>query len=759
MTYNTEDKAANGEAAIAAVTTSGINAIDSLLYGTKWSDNVISFSFPTAITEYPDYAVAETPSGFMALSPLQQQAARSALNAWASVCNLTASETTGGNGTIRFGTTSDATTSFAFMPSDSGYGGDVWFGNSNVYSPTDPVAGNYDDSTFLHEIGHALGLKHPHENGVIANTSIDCLEYSVMSYRSYAGAPLTGYTVSQGSYPTTPMMDDIAVMQYMYGANYNDHAGNTLYKFDPSQNKYFETIWDGGGNDTYDLSAYSTDLKIDLQPGAWSTFSAGQLAGLGDGHYARGNVANALLYNGDVRSLIENAIGGSGNDILQGNQADNLLEGGAGSDTINGADGMDTLIGGAGADYLDGGSGNDQLWGGSGDDTLLGGTGSNGYWWGAGDGADVVKESESNSGDILIMPDIELSACTVKKSSNDLVFGRADGSTLTLPGWYALAVTNRIQSWVFGDTALAWNDGAGAIVNLADDCYQLKAVHKAAAGDGKSSRILGSSGSDILTGGSAVNQLWGAGGNDTLLGGTGSNAFWWGAGDGQDIIEESASNKHDTMILYNVSQATYSVSQSGTNLILGTADGSNANLSNWFGLAAENRIQSWVFGDTAWAWNAGAAVWVDLFDDCYELKDLHKVVVGDTGTATLIGNSGADSLTMGSGGGELWGAAGNDTLIGGSGQDVFWWGAGDGNDVIMASAVNSKDVVKLYNQVISNIRTSIVGSDLVISLYNDSMDTLTIQNWTQGVGYQISNFIIGDKGYQLASDGATWKTS
>ena len=36
---------------------------------------------------------------------------------------------------------------------------------------------------------------------------------------------------------------------------------------------------------------------------------------------ARGNIFNALLYNGDLRSLIENATGGSGNDSILGNQA------------------------------------------------------------------------------------------------------------------------------------------------------------------------------------------------------------------------------------------------------------------------------------------------------------------------------------------------------------------------------------------------------------------------------------------------------
>ena len=80
----------------------------------------------------------------------------------------------------------------------------------------------------------------------------------------------------------------------------------------PLTNKIFRTIWDGGGNDTYDLSNYTTNMTIDLRPGQWSTFSTAQLADLGQSggvdlhHAAIGNVANAQLYQGDARSLIEN---------------------------------------------------------------------------------------------------------------------------------------------------------------------------------------------------------------------------------------------------------------------------------------------------------------------------------------------------------------------------------------------------------------------------------------------------------------------
>ncbi len=148
-----------------------------------------------------------------------------------------------------------------------------------------------------------------------------------MTYRSYIGGPTNGYTNESGGYPQTFMMLDIAALQYMYGADFTTNSGNTIYSWNPStgatsvnglagtnpsSNRVFLTIWDGGGTDTYDLSNYTTALSIDLTPGGYSSFGT-QRANLGgSGGLARGNVFNALQYQNDPRSLIEDAIGGSG---------------------------------------------------------------------------------------------------------------------------------------------------------------------------------------------------------------------------------------------------------------------------------------------------------------------------------------------------------------------------------------------------------------------------------------------------------------
>src|SRR5262249_4865233 len=154
--------------------------------------------------------------------------------------------------------------------------------------------------------------------------------------------------------PQTYMQDDIAALQFMYGANFTTNSTNSTYTFStttgqmfidgvgqtaPTGNIIYRTIWDGGGIDTYNLSNYSTSLAIDLNPGAFSNFGMQvannrPLSSPGSASFAPGNIANALLFNGDLRSLIENAIGGSGNDNITGNVADNALSGGAGNDAL-----------------------------------------------------------------------------------------------------------------------------------------------------------------------------------------------------------------------------------------------------------------------------------------------------------------------------------------------------------------------------------------------------------------------------------------
>lgn len=368
-----------------AVTLSGIAAVDALLAGNRWVDAEITFSFPTAASQYTDYTTgAHRLDTFTPLSQPFREAVRYILGATnpeggpspflfgsvASFTNLGFGEVADGGGTMRFGFSAAHAVAWGYWPSAAaGERGDAFFNESYMgYFPT-PVSGSYTWLTAIHEIGHTLGLKHAHETNGVTGTAMpsafDSLEYTVMTYRSYEGAPADYYRNEAYGYPQTFMMMDIRALQQMYGADFTTNGEDTVYSWSdrfgdmyvngeshgiPGANRVFLTVWDGGGYDTYDFSNYSGGISVNLTPGEYSRLSTEQLAHLGNGNYARGSVFNALQYNGDPRSLIEAAIGGDGDDVLIGNQAVNALQGGAGDDELAGGAGDDTIDGGTGTD-------------------------------------------------------------------------------------------------------------------------------------------------------------------------------------------------------------------------------------------------------------------------------------------------------------------------------------------------------------------------------------------------------------------------
>jgi serralysin len=412
----------------------GNQDVDGILTGAKWNGATLTYSFPTSGGTYgAGYGYGEPDTGFAPLNGTQQAAARRILAAYSSVANLSFAETRpDGSADIRLAQSGVPSTAWAYELG-GGNDGDIWFKSNGTYE--NPVAGNYAYLTFMHELGHALGLDHGHEDGFGAlSFPRDSLEYSVMTYRSYVGDdPSGGYSEAPTSYPQTPMMLDVAALQQLYGPNFGTQSGDTTYRWDPGTgemsidgvrqgapagNRVFMTLWDGGGHDTYDLSAYSTGVTIDLRPGSWSKTSHAQLASLsGDGrHMAAGTIANALLYNSDARSLIENAIGGAGDNLILGNQAGNILSAGGGrdliygnlgADIIYGNQGQDTLFGGQDTDHMFAGKdadvaygnlGDDQIYGNMGDDDLFGGAGSDFIHGGQGD--DLITGGLGN--DVLI---------------------------------------------------------------------------------------------------------------------------------------------------------------------------------------------------------------------------------------------------------------------------------------------------------------------------------------------------------------------
>ncbi|MDF7208955.1 M10 family metallopeptidase C-terminal domain-containing protein [Proteus mirabilis] len=222
--------------------------------------------------------------------------------------------------------------------------------------------GSFVYHTFIHELGHSLGLFHIWE--YILNEKhkvLDSLKYSVMSYK----CPDIKDADFGGLYPMTFMLVDILLLQYLYGPNmttrlenntygFHSNTGRAAYSLNSIEDKLVSCIWDSGGIDTLDFSLYTVNQVINLNEGCFS-----DIGGL------RSNISIAY------KTIIENAIGGKGDDTLIGNPFDNNLSGGDGNDLFYGGAGNDLLYGGSGNDVIYGELGNDVLFGDDGDDMLI----------------------------------------------------------------------------------------------------------------------------------------------------------------------------------------------------------------------------------------------------------------------------------------------------------------------------------------------------------------------------------------------------
>ena len=280
--------------------------------------------------------------------------------------NFTETEETGNTtGHLRFGTTSAETSAFAWFPY-SGWdaAGDVWLSDTNNYynNASALMDGTYWHQTIIHEIGHAVGLAHPHQATTYGDRTYgtnssqgsenNANPYSTMAYPEYIGEELD-FAENMYSRPTTLMIDDVAAIQHLYGVNDQYKTGDDVYRIDSFDNgtlaaeygyqNIYGTIWDAGGEDTFTWYDQNTVALIDLNDGEFSCF--GDISGPDDT-----DLDNTWLNDGSGilgiahNVIIENAIGGTNTDTILGNEADNMLYGGSGVGV------QDRLTGGAGAD-------------------------------------------------------------------------------------------------------------------------------------------------------------------------------------------------------------------------------------------------------------------------------------------------------------------------------------------------------------------------------------------------------------------------
>ncbi|WP_167737306.1 M10 family metallopeptidase C-terminal domain-containing protein [Sphingomonas parva] len=390
--------------------------------------------------------------------------------------------------------------------------------------------GGFYFPTLLHELGHGLGMAHPHDNGGrssimrgadggtagigggLGDFDLSQQVHTVMSYNDgWATSPygqarsggLTGLEVDHFGWVASLSPLDMAVIQDKYGVNEDTRVGDDVYSLKDvnAAGTAYTAIWDSGGIDTIAYDG-ARDASIDLRPATLQyEEGGGGRVSYAWGIYGGFTIANAVT--------IENARSGAGNDTLTGNDAGNLLDGGAGNDVLIGGAGADRLVGGLGQDRLDGGAGADLFVFAAGDsavglsrDTIVGFDQGSDRIDLTGAGATQFIGGALFSGEAGQVRAVVTAGSTIVELD-----GNGDGLAdfqLELDGAFNLEL---------GDFAgLADANGA----SMADDVL---------AGTALADVLFGYGGDDSINGGGGNDRLIGGGGADSMSGGSGADRF------------------------------------------------------------------------------------------------------------------------------------------------------------------------------------------------------------------------------------------
>ena len=220
-----------------------------------------------------------------------------------------------------------------FPTKDFFIGSDIFIGTDhNAPEKSNFGVTNYDYEVLVHEIGHALGLKHTfmpdRDNLAVLEPEHDNSMWTAMSYNEVPSA-------FDGSFRA---LDIMALSEY-YGISEKFSSEDDVYEFDKN---FGVIIVDGGGSDLIDFRGSQSPSFIDMREGAESHLGAKSEL-ISDGNQL------AIAYS----TIIENVEAGNAADFVIGNDVENIINTYQGDDIIFPGEGADVVCAGPGDNIID----------------------------------------------------------------------------------------------------------------------------------------------------------------------------------------------------------------------------------------------------------------------------------------------------------------------------------------------------------------------------------------------------------------------